>query len=223
MNTNIKFFSRPLNKDLIVINKLLMKTYLLLSCTILFSAFVSFLSIRFDAKPVGVFSTFILYFLILFLINLFKNSFLRLFFVFLLTGFLGYCCGPLISVYLSLKNGAELVFLSLSVTGGLFFLLSFYVLVSRKDFSFLNNFLFIGAVVIFFMFFMSAFLNIKLIHLVFSGLIIVFSSACILYELSSIVNDGERDYVMVTVSLYLSVYNIFLGFIRLFGILSGDE
>lgn len=215
MNSNIKYFQKSIGNEIFTSSKLLIKTYLLLSSTILFSAFISFLSIYFNAKPIGFFSMLISYFLILFLINIFKKSFLGLVFVFLLTGFLGYCVGPFISSFLSFKNGANVVFLALFMTGLIFFLLSIYTVISKKNFSFLSSFLFVGFFIIIFGCIFNLFFYIKLFNLVLSGLVVIFSSAFILYDLSSIIHCDDIDYVSVTISLYLSVYNIFVNLLNI--------
>ncbi len=201
-----------------IINKVLINTYLLLSSTILFSAFMAFISIKFHSKPISFFSMLLIYFSLLFLINFFKKSILSLFFVFLLTGFMGYYIGPFINNFLSMKNGTQIIFISLSLTGFMFFFLSFFTFITKKNFNFLNNFLFIGSVIIIFCIFFNIFFNIKLLSVLICGLVIIFSSGIILYEISSIINNGETDYINITISLYLSLYNIFLSLLNIIGI-----
>lgn len=223
MNNSVRFFSRQNAINVINFNKILINTYLLLSSTIFFSAFVSFFTIKYNVKPISFFPMIIIYFGILFCINFFKKSFFGLFLVFILTGFLGYCASTLINRVLELRNGTELVIFSLFLTGFIFTTLSLYVIFTKKSFRFLNNFLFIGSVVILFCIIFNIFFHFKLMHLVMSGLIVIFSSICILYEISSILDGGEDDYILVTVSLYLSVYNIFLSLLNIFGIVSDSE
>lgn len=223
MNNNIRFFhTSKTYVNSIIINKVLINTYLLLSSTILFSAFMTFISIKYNSKPIGFFSMLVIYFGLLFAINFFKRSILSLFFVFLLTGFMGYCIGPAINHVFSMKNGAQILFMSLSLTGLMFFSLSFYAFITKKNFNFLNNFLFIGSIVIILCVFLNLFLHINLLSVLISGFFIIFSSGMILYEISSIINNGETDYINVTISLYLSLYNIFLSLLNILGISNND-
>lgn len=218
---NIKYFSNTVG--FVNLNRILIKTYLLFSITVFFSALMSFISIKVGAKLINPFFLLIFYFFNLFLINYFKKSFLSLFFVFVLTGFIGYSTGPIIAYYLHFNNGSEIVLFSLFTTGLIFFALSMFVFIYKKSFSFLDNFLFVGFVVIISVMFFNIFFNFVLVHLILCGFFIIFSSASILYNLSSIINDGVDDYIDVAVSLYLSVYNIFINILSLFGFLSRDD
>jgi modulator of FtsH protease len=212
---NLRFFSRKLDVSVFDINRTLVNTYLLLSCTILFSAIFSFLSIKMNVRVINPFFVFLIYFVNLMLIDFFKKSIFGLFLVFVLSGFLGYCSGPLLSSVLNLRNGEELIFFSLLLTSIIFLSLSFYSFFTKKNFNFLESFLFVGFFIILFCFLFFLFFNVKIIQLVLSGFFIIFSSAFILYDLSSIINDGERNYISVTVSLYLSVYNIFISLLTI--------
>jgi modulator of FtsH protease len=223
MNNNIRSFSaRRGVVDSIFINKVLVNTYLLLSSTIFFSAFMAFISVKSFAKPIGLLPMIVIYISLLFCIEYFKKTLFSLFFVFALTGFLGYYIGPYINYFLYVKNGAQILFMSLFLTGIMFFLLSFYAFITKKNFSFLSNFLLIGSIVIFSCIIFNLFFHIKLLHLLISGFFIIFSSASILYQISSVINEGETDYINVTVSLYLSLYNIFLSLLNILGITNND-
>jgi modulator of FtsH protease len=224
MNNNIRYFSQRYDyANPIIINRVLINTYLLLFSTILFSAFMTFISIRSHVSQIGFLPMLIIYFSLLFLINIFKKSFISLVLVFVLTGFLGYYIGPFINHFLYIKNGTQILFMSLSLTSFVFLSLSIYSFLTRKNFSFLRNFLFVGTIVIISCVIFNLFFSIKLLHLVISALIIIFSSALILYEISSIINEGNTDYIDVTVSLYLSIYNIFINLLSIFGILSNND
>lgn len=224
MNNRIKVFSeRRYNLNSVVINKILINTYLLLSSTILFSAMMAFISVKFNVKPIGVLPMIVIYFSLLFAINSFKKSFISLFFVFALTGFLGYYIGPFINYFLSVKNGAQIIFMSLFLTSIIFMALSFYSFITQRHFSFLENFLFVGSLVIICCIIFNLFFHIKLLHVIISGFFIIFSSATILYEISSVINDGKTDYIDVTVSLYLSIYNIFMSLLNIFGVISNND
>lgn len=205
------------------LNKVLIKTYLLLSSTIFFSSFICALSIRINSKPIGFLSMILIYFILLFLIDYFKRSLLALFLVFLLTGFLGYYAAPFIGYFLKIDNGSNLIFLSLFLTGVIFSCLSLYSMITRKNFTFLGNFLFVGFVLLFFLIIFNLFFHFSILHLVLSGCFIILSSCLILYDLSSIINNGEEDYINVTVSLYLSIYNMFINFLVILGFISNNE
>lgn len=223
MNNNIRSFSiRRGGVDSIFINKVLVNTYLLLSSTILFSAVTAFISIKLFVKPIGFLPMIVIYIFLLFCIEYFKRTVFSLFFVFGLTGFLGYYIGPYINYFLYIKDGAQILFMSLFLTGTIFLSLSFYAFITKKNFSFLSNFLFVGSIVIIFCIIFNLFFHIKLLHVLISGFFIIFSSASILYQISSVINDGETDYINVTVSLYLSLYNIFLSLLSIFGLTNDD-
>lgn len=223
MNNDIRSFSvRRSGFDSILINKVLVNTYLLLSSTILFSSVMAFISITSFAKPVGFLPMIVIYIFLLFCIEYFKKTVFSLFFVFALTGFLGYYIGPYVNHFLYVKNGAQILFMSLFLTGIMFLSLSFYVFITKKNFNFLSNFLFVGILVICFCIIFNLFFHIKLLHVLISGFFIIFSSASILYQISSVINEGETDYINVTVSLYLSLYNIFLSLLNILGITNND-
>ena len=205
------------------INKTLQKTYILLSLTIFFSAFISFLSIKANVQSLNFFTYILSFICLLFLINYFKNTFLGIFFVFIFTGFIGYSSGPILSKFLSIRYGKEIIFYSLFLSGFIFFMSSFYVIFTKKNFEFLNSFLYIGFFVIIFFLLLSYFIKLPYIYLVISGMIIIFSSMSILYDLSNIVNSGEKNYVFITLSLYLNIYNIFISLLNIFGFLSNRD
>lgn len=217
-NVDYKYSSQSLNLTKVIIN-----TYVLLSSTIFFSALMCLFSIYLSAKPISFLTFIILYFVLLLLIDKFKNSSFSLFFVYCLTGFLGYSLGPIISLFLTLKNGEYLIFSSLFLTGFIFFLLSIYVFFTKNNLSFLSSFIFVGFFVILFSFILKLFFAFSFLNLTLSGLFIIFSSAVILYELNSIIKNGDTDYISVTVSLYLSIYNIFVSLLNIFGLMSNND
>ncbi len=205
------------------INSVLRNTYMLLSMTIFFSAFVAFLSMKLNVGKINFFVMIFISIGFLFLIDYCKNSAWGLFFVFCFTGFFGYIAGPVVSYFLSIKYGKEIVFFSFVFTAFLFSFLSLYALISRKNFSFLSSFLSIGSIVIIVCILISFFVNIALLHLVLSGFIVIFSSGMILYSTSSIINGGETNYISATVSLYLQIYNIFMMLLSIFGFFSDRD
>jgi len=112
---------------------------------------------------------------------------------------------------------------SLGGTGVIFFALSGYALVSRRDFSFMGGMLFAGMVLIVIAALANIFMEIPALSLAISAIVILIMSGFILYDTSRIINGGETNYIMATVGLYLSLYNIFVNLLVLLGVLSGDD
>jgi modulator of FtsH protease len=204
-------------------NKVIRNTYILLSMTLLFSAFTAGLSMTLNLPHPGMLLTFVGYFGLLFLTSKFRNSGLGLAFVFALTGFMGLTLGPILSLYLSLPNGDQLVMTALGATGVIFLSLSGYALSSRKDFSFMGAFLMVGILVAFLAGIAAVFLSIPGLSLAVSAMFVLLMSGLILYETSQLVHGGESNYIMATVSLYVSIYNLFLSLLHLLGAFSGDD
>lgn len=223
MLKTVKYINKQISMDAININNVLIKSYLLLSYTLFFSAFVSFLSIKFNVRTIGFLPMLLIYFLILFSINYFKNRFLRIVLTFGFTGFLGYWSSGFINYFLNSATDGKIVYFSLFLTGFIFVFLSCYAVITKKNFSFLDNFLFVGAIVIFAGILFNLFFFISALHLAICGFIIIFSSMSILHYLSSVINDGEDDYIMLTISLYLSLYNIFLNLLSIFSFFNKDD
>jgi modulator of FtsH protease len=143
--------------------------------------------------------------------------------VFFFTGFLGYSAGPIVNFYLSMANGGEIVTTALSMTGITFLGLSAYAVSSRKDFSFLGGFLMIGLILVIVASIANIFFAIPVLSLAISGVGVLVFSGFILYDTGRMVNGGETNYVMMTVSLYLNIYNLFMMLLHLTGALSGDD
>ena len=206
------------------INKVLKNTYALLAMTLLFSAAVAGLSMTFNWPHPGLVITLVGYFGLLFLTSRFRNSGLGILFVFALTGFMGLTLGPVISAYLgAFSNGHQLVMTAMGGTGVIFLGLSAYVLTTRKDFSFMAGFLFAGILVAFLAGLGAVIFSIPALSLAVSAMFVMLMSGLILYETSQIVHGGETNYIMATVTLYISIYNLFLSLLHLLGIFGGDE
>jgi modulator of FtsH protease len=148
--------------------------------------------------------------------------------VFLLTGLLGAALGPMLNRYLALQNGSEMVMQALGGTAIVFMSLSAYVLTTKKDFSFLGGFLFSGLIVVIVgmvgaMIAASFFgVDVAFFSLVMSGVIVLLMSGLILFDTSRIINGGETNYIMATVSLYLNIYNMFTALLHIIGAISDD-
>ncbi len=205
-------------------NKMLRNTYMLLSMTLLFSAATAGLSMAYNLPHPGMMMTLAGYFGLLWLTSKFSNSALGIFFVFMLTGFMGLTLGPIINSYINAyANGTELVMTALGGTGVIFLGLSGYALTTRKDFSFLGGFLMVGILVAFLAGLAAYFFTIPALSLAVSAMFVLLMSGLILYQTSSIVNGGETNYIMATVTLYISIYNLFTSMLHLLAAFSGND
>ena len=219
MRTNVQTTTNA-----IVINRTLRSTYQLLAATLLFSGLMAFLSMSLELPYFGIWITLGGYFGLLFLVTKLRNSASGILAVFALTGFMGLTLGPIISAYTSFfSNGAELVTMAMTGTAAIFLSLSFYALYSQKDFSFLSGFLTAGIIVAFLAGIAAYFFNIPTLSLTVSAAFILLMSGLILFETSSIIRGGETNYIMATVTLYISIYNLFLSLLQILGVFSGED
>jgi modulator of FtsH protease len=204
-------------------NKVIRNTYMLLSMTLVFSAATAGVSVLFNLPHPGFIITLVGYFGLLFLTSKFRDSALGLVCIFALTGFMGITLGPIINTYLGLPNGPELVMTALGSTGAIFLGLSGYALTSRKDFSFMGGFLIAGILVAFLAGLSAMLFELPGLSLAVSALFVLLMSGLILWETSNIIHGGETNYIMATVTLYVSIYNLFTSLLHLLGALGGDE
>jgi modulator of FtsH protease len=203
---------------------MLKNTYLLLSMTLLSSALTAGLSMVLNLPHPGVILTLVGYFGLLFLTTKFSNSAWGLLWVFALTGFMGLTLGPILNMYLKVfSNGHELVMMALGGTGVIFLGLSGYALTTRKDFSFMGGFLMVGILVAFLAGLGAIFFSLPALSLAVSAMFVLLMSGMILFQTSEIVHGGETNYILATVSLYVSIYNLFLSLLQIFGVFGGDE
>ena len=204
-------------------NKLLRNTYSLLAMTLVFSAMTAGLSMAFNWGHPGLLITLVGYFGLLFLTHKLQNSVWGIASVFALTGFMGLTLGPIVSMYLGLPNGGEIVMQALGGTGIIFFALSAYAVKSQKDFSFMGGFLFVGILVAFIAGLAAFFFEMPGLSLAVSAMFVLLMAGLILFETSQIVNGGETNYIMATVTLYVSIYNLFTSLLHLLGAFAGDD
>ena len=204
-------------------NRVLRNTYALLSMTLLFSAVTAGASMALNLPHPGLLLTLIGYFGLLFATTRFRNSGLGLVCVFALTGFMGYTLGPILSAYLALANGGQLVMTAMGATGAIFLGLSGYALVSRRDFSFMGSFLMIGILVGFLAGIGAVLLEMPALSLAVSAMFVLLMSGLILWETSNIIHGGETNYIMATVTLFVSIFNLFTSLLHLLGFMGGQE
>ena len=206
------------------VNQVLRNTYALLAMTLLFSAGTAALSMALDLPHPGIIITMAGYFGLLFLTSKFSNSAWGILFVFALTGFMGLTLGPILNFYIhSIHNGGQLVMTALGGTGLIFFGLSAYALVSRKDFSFMGGMLMAGILVAFLASLATLFFPMPGLQIAVSAMFILLMSGMILFQTSEIIHGGENNYILATVTLYVSIFNLFLSLLQILGIFGGDD
>ena len=209
--------------QILATNKVLRNTYTLLSMTLLFSAATAGIAMVMNLPPFNPILTLVGYFGLLFATTKFRNSSLGLLFVFMLTGFMGLTLGPILNFYLATANGSQLVMTALGGTGVIFLALSGYALTSRKNFSFMGGFLMVGILVAFLGGIGAMIFSIPMLSLAVSGMFVLLMSGLILYQTSEIIHGGETNYIMATVTLYISIYNLFLSLLHLLTAFAGDD
>lgn len=204
-------------------NKVIRSTYLLLSLTLAFSAVMAFTAMAINAPPVH----WILMIGVLiggpFAIHALRNSVWGLVLTFAFTGILGFFLGPILSMYLGLPNGPQIVGNAFGTTAVAFVALSGYALTTKKDFSFLGGFLIVGLVLALVAIVANIFLAIPALSLAISAGVVLLLSAAILFDTSRMIHDPDANYIVMTVSLYANLYVMFLHMLNLFHAFTGDS
>jgi modulator of FtsH protease len=211
-------------ESVLATNKLIRNTYTLLSMTLLFSALMAGVATYLVLPPTTyLICVFGALGMVWFVLPRMANSANGIWVVFGITGLLGFSLGPLLNMYLALPNGPQIVGVALGGTGAIFLGLSGYALTTRKDFSFLGGFLLTGFIVVLLAALANIFLAIPALSLTISAAVILIMSGFILYDTSRMVNGGETNYLLATVSLYISMFNIFIHLLQLLGFAGGDD
>ncbi|TBU96068.1 Bax inhibitor-1/YccA family protein [Stutzerimonas kirkiae] len=205
------------------VSRVLRNTYGLLAMTLAFSGVVAYMAMQANAPYPNLIVLLVGYLGLFFLTAKLRNSVWGLVSTFALTGFMGYTLGPILNMYLGMANGGELVSTALSMTALVFFGLSAFVLVTRKDMSFLSGFITAGFFVLLGAVVANLFFEISGLQLAISAGFVLFSSACILFQTSAIIHGGERNYIMATIGLYVALYNLFISLLQLLGIFGSDD
>ncbi len=205
-------------------NKVLKNTYLLLSGTLAFSAVMAVVSMALQVPSwmylVSVIAAMVMG---MFVLPRTANSSKGIGVIFAITGLLGFGLGSILSMYLALPRGPEIIATAFGGTGIIFLGLSGYALTSKRDFSFLGGFVFAGMMVVVVAMLANIFLAMPALALAISGAIILLMSAFILFDTSRIINGGETNYILATYGLYLSIFNIFVSLLQILGIMGGDD
>jgi modulator of FtsH protease len=205
-------------------NKVLKNTYLLLSATLGFSAVMALVSMAIGMPPIAYLVAVIAAMVLgIFVLPRTADSSKGIGVIFLITGLLGFGLGSVLSMYLALPKGPQVIATAFAGTGIIFLGLSGYALTSKRDFSFMGGFLFAGMMVVVLAMIGNIFLQMPALSLAVSAGIILLMSGFILFDTSRIVNGGETNYIMATYGLYLSIFNIFISLLNILGIMGGDE
>ena len=215
--------STQVEAKILATNKLIRNTYMLLAMTLVFSAVTATLSIFLRLPPM----TYLLSLggaivLMWFVLPRTANSTSGIGVVFGITGLLGLGLGPLLSMYLSLPNGPQIVATALGGTGVIFFALSGYALTTRRNFNFMGGFLATGFLVVLAASLVNIFLGIPAFSLAISATVVMLMSGFLLYETSQMVHGGQDNYVLATVGLYMTIFNLFVSLLHLLGFASND-
>ena len=205
-------------------NKVLKNTYMLLSATLAFSAVMAMISMSL-ALPSWMYLASVIGAMVLgmFVLPRTADSSAGIGVIFAITGLLGLGLGSILTMYLALPRGPEIIATAFAGTGLIFLGLSGYALTSKKDFSFMGGFLFAGIMVVFIAAIANIFLAMPALALAVSGGIILLMSGFILFDTSRIINGGETNYIMATYGLYLNMFNIFVSLLQILGIMSSDD
>jgi len=204
-------------------NRVIRNTYMLLSMTLLFSAATAGLSVAMKLPHPGILLTLGGFFGLIFAVHKLKDSGWGILAVFGMTGFMGYTLGPVITRYLGLPNGGEIVMQAMGATALIFIGLSAYTLTTKKDFSFMGGFLMVGILLAIIASLAAIFFEIPALSLTISAAFVLLMSGMILYETSNIIHGGETNYVLATVSLFVSIFNLFTSLLQLLGFMNSSD
>jgi modulator of FtsH protease len=214
---------RTINQSVLATNKVIRNTYLLLSMTLLFSALTAGAAMALNLPYPGLVVTLVGYFGLLFATTRLRNSGWGIVAVFALTGFMGYTLGPIVSHYLALPNGNQTVMVAMAGTAAIFLGLSGYALTTRKDFSFMGGFVMVGILLAFLAGLAAIFFQIPALSLTVAAAFVLLMSGLILFETSNIIHGGETNYVMATVTLFVTIFNLFTSLLQLLGFINSSD
>ncbi len=210
-------------ESVLATNKVLRNTYALLSMTLMFSALAAGISMAMGVSHgMALVANIVAIGLLWFALPRTANSAAGIPVIFLITGLFGLGLGPVINYYLAMPNGPTVVMTALGGTGVIFLGLSGYALTTRKDFSFLAGFLMVGMFVVILGLLANLFLGLPAAFLALNGAIVMLMSGMILFQTSQIIHGGERNYIMATAGIFLSILNMFQALLHLLGAFSND-
>jgi modulator of FtsH protease len=202
-------------------NKVIRNTYILLSMTLIFAGFTAFLGVMSGiGHGAALVADLVAIGILWFVLPRTANSAAGIPTIFAFTGLLGFGLGPVLNYYLAVNP--SIIMLALGGTGVIFLGLSGYALTTRKDFSFLGGFVMVGMLVVLGAAILNIFLGIPAMFLAINAAIIMIMSAFILWETSSLIHDGQTNYIMATAGLFLSILNMFQALLHLLGAFNND-
>ncbi len=201
----------------------LRNTYALLAMSLAVSAGAGWSAMAMGVGMINVWLVLGVYFALLFANAKLENSAWGILTVFGITGWLGFTTGPIIGIYASIPGGMEIVNTALTTTALVFFGMSAVAIVSKRDFGFLGNFLMVGILVAFVSSIVALIFDMSALRLAASGMFAFLSSLLILWQTSAIVRGGETNYIRATVTLFISLYNLFLSLLHLLTALGGED
>lgn len=196
-------------------NKVLKNTFMLLAATFAFSALAAGTAMFLGIAAINVWVVLGVYIAILVALHFNQTNGFGVLLVFALTGWLGFTLGPILSMIIAVKP--TVVISAFIMATAMFIGLSGYAIVSKRDFSFMAGFLTVGLIVAFIAGLIAMFFQIAVLSLMVSAAFVVLSGGVILWQVGDIVNGGETNYIMATVTLFVSFYNIFSSLLNLFG------
>jgi modulator of FtsH protease len=205
-------------------NKVLRNTYLLLSATLAFSAATAGAAWALELPILSPWLVLIGYFALLFAVHKTADSAWGLAWVFALTGFMGFTIGPILSLYVkAIPDGHTVVMSAFGITAAAFLALSAYAIRSGRRFTFMGGFLAVGIITAFLLGIVALAFSLPALSLVVSGLFVMLMAGLILFETGEIVHGGETNYIHATVTLYVSIYNLFMSLLHLLGAGASEE
>mgnify|MGYP000356718534 FL=1 len=224
---NIDTMTVRSEQSILATNKVIRNTYMLLAMTLVFSAVTAGISMLMNPPMILAIGALIVGMILSFVIAKKQNSAAALPLVFAFTGLFGFALGPILNTYLAMANGGQIVMTALGMTAATFLGLSAYVLTSKKDFSFMGGFLAAGMMVVLVSMVVLIALpffgiHIPALNLAFSAVVVMLMAGFIVYDTSNIVNGTYTNYIMATVGLYTSIFNLFIHLLSLIGFMNDD-
>ncbi|MFN6261800.1 MAG: Bax inhibitor-1/YccA family protein [Chromatiaceae bacterium] len=209
--------------DSAAINKVLRNTYMLLAMTLTGSAVAAGISMALELSAMAGIGLSLLAFALVFVVMKTADKASGIAWVFVFTAVMGASIGPMLNRFAAMPNGSELIMQAFGATALIFFSLSAYTLTSKKDFSFMGNFLFVGLVLVIIAGLANWFFQVPALHLAINAVVVLIMSGLILFDTSRIINGGETNYIRATVGLYLNIFNLFTSLLQLLGVFGSDD
>lgn len=210
-------------------NEVLKNTYLLLALSLLPTAIGALIGINMSfmflaASPIMGSLLLIggMYFM-MFMVEKNKYSFAGIVWLMAFTFLMGVLLGPLLQFALHVPNGANLILLAALLTSAVFFVMSAIAFTVKKELSGVGNFLAVGAVVLLVAMIANIFLRMPGFYLMICGAFVIFSSLMILWQVNQLVRGGETNYISATLTLYVSIYNLFTSLLQIILAFSGND